>query len=209
MKNKFENPQLSFNRLLINNIQLIFIMAWMISLQSCDSSTFRFGEDKISQTDSLFLGIHLGMPQKDFFDLCTALNKQKVITQGPGSTNVEYRINSEFDNEVSMRFFPTFIDQQIYEMPVTYSYIAWAPWNKQYWADSLLEKVLVKYKDWYGDEFKLINHPTQGKVYYKIDGKRRINLFVKDEQFVQAVFTDLKVEKRLNEEFEASLEKVK
>jgi hypothetical protein len=63
---------------------------------------------------------------------------------------------------------------------------------------------LEKYKEVYGDDFKLINHPTQGKVYYKIDGKRRINLFVKDEQHVQAVFSDLKVEKRLKEEFEKS-----
>lgn len=179
----------------------------MMSLQSCDSSTFSFGGDKISQTDSLFLGIHLGMAQKDFFDHCTELNKQQIITQGPGgNTNVEYRMKNEFDNEVSMRFFPTFIDNKVYEMPVTYSYIAWAPWNKQYWSDSLLGKVLDKYKEWYGDDFKLLNHPTQGKVYYKIDGKRRINLFVQDEQFVQAVFTDLKVEKRLKEEFEKSLE---
>jgi hypothetical protein len=33
-----------------------------------------------------------------------------------------------------------------------------------------------------------------GKIYARIDGKRRINLFVKDDQFVQAVFTDLEVE---------------
>ena len=208
MNNKCKTPHLSLFRLLKNNLPLVFIMGWFIILQSCDSSTFRFGEDKISQTDSLFLGIHLGMAQKDFFDHCTELNKQQIITQGPGgNTNIEYRIKNQFDNEVSMRFFPTFIDNKVYEMPVTYSYIAWAPWNKHYWSDSLLGKVLVKYKEWYGDDFKLLNHPTQGKVYYKIDGKRRINLFVQDEQYVQAVFTDLKVEKRLKEEFEKSLEK--
>ncbi|WP_373492634.1 hypothetical protein [Aquiflexum sp.] len=197
----------SIYSVLKNNIPTVIIIGWMISMQACDSPSFKFGEDKISQTDSLFFGIHLGMDQKNFFDLCAELNRKQIITQGSGgSTNVEYRIKNDFDNEVSMRFFPTFIDNKVYEMPVTYSYIAWAPWNKKYWADSLLEKLLVKYKEWYGEDFKLINHPTQGKVYYKIDGKRRINLFVKDEQFVQAVFTDLKVEKRLKEEFEESLE---
>lgn len=206
MNLNYKNQHRALYRLLKNNISIVFIIGWLISIQACDSSSFRFGEDKISQTDSLFFGIHLGMDQKDFFDRCTELNKQQMITQGPGgNTNVEHRIKNEFDNEVSMRFFPTFIDNKIFEMPVTYSYIAWAPWNKQYWADSLLGKVLVKYKEWYGDDFKLLNHPTQGKVYYKIDGKRRINLFVQDEQFVQAVFTDLKVEKRLKEEFEESL----
>lgn len=208
MKLNFNNLHHLLSRLLKNNISIIFIIGGMISIQACDSSSFRFGDNKISQTDSLFLGIHLGMAQKDFFDHCTELNKQQIITQGAGgSTSVEYRIKNYFDNEVSMRFFPTFIDNKVYEMPVTYSYVAWAPWNKQYWADSLLEKVLEKYKEWYGEDFTLVNHPTQGKVYYKIDGKRRINLFVKDEQFVQAVFTDLKVAKRLNEEFEKSLEK--
>lgn len=145
------------------------------------------------------------MPQKDFFDLCTELNKKQLITQGPGgNTSVEHRIVEGFDSEVSMRFFPTFIEEKIFEMPVTYSYVAWAPWNRQYWAEQLLIKVLEDYKKTYGEDFKLLEHPTQGKVYYKIDGKRRINLFVKDEQFVQAVFTDLKVEKRLKEEFEKS-----
>ncbi|WP_202795640.1 hypothetical protein [Algoriphagus machipongonensis] len=173
--------------------------------QSCESSFLNSSEDNFSESDSLFLGFYLGMPQKDFFDHCTELNKQQKITQGPGgSTNVEYRIVDEYDSEVSMRFFPTFIDEKIYEMPIIYSYVAWAPWNRQYWAESLLPKVLEKYKLTYGDDFELLNHPTQGKVYYKIDGKRRINLFVKDEQFVQAVFTDLKVEKRLKEEFEKS-----
>lgn len=155
-----------------------------------------------SESDALFMGFYLGMSQKDFFDHCTELNKQQLITQGPGgNTNVEHLIKDQFSSEVSMRFFPTFIDHRIFEMPVTYAFISWAPWNKQYWADQLLEEVLAEYKKTYGDDFKLLNHPTQGRVYYRIDGKRRINLFVKDEQFVQAVFTDLKVEKRLKEEY--------
>jgi hypothetical protein len=189
----------------MRNFRLIlFLIFSSIVFQNCDSSLLS-SKDEFSKSDSLFLEFQLGMAQKDFFDRCTELNKQEKITQGPGgTTNVEYRIVNEYDSEVSMRFFPTFIDEKIFEMPVTYSYVAWAPWNRQYWAEELLPKVLEKYKEVYGDDFKLINHPTQGKVYYKIDGKRRINLFIKDEQHVQAVFTDLRVEKRLKEEFEKS-----
>jgi hypothetical protein len=158
-----------------------------------------------SENDQIFFDIYLGMKQKDFFDHCTELNQQQIITQGSGgATSVEHRIKDKYSSEVSMRFFPTFIDYEIFEMPVTYSFIAWAPWNRQFWAEELLEEILEDYKNSYGEDFILINHPTQGKVYYKIDGKRRINLFVKDEQFVQAVFTDLKVEKRLKEEYEKS-----
>ena len=191
----------------MNSFRLILLSIIILGtiLQSCDSAVHTSSEDGFTKSDSLFLGFHLGMAQKDFFDHCTELNKEQKITQGPGgSTNVEYRIVGEYDSEISMRFFPTFIEEKVFEMPVTYSYVAWAPWNRQYWAEKLLPKVLEKYKDIYGEDFKLIEHPTQGKVYYKIDGKRRINLFIKDEQFVQAVFTDLRVEKRLKEEFEKS-----
>ncbi|MCL6259231.1 hypothetical protein M3O96_09040 [Aquiflexum sp. TKW24L] len=189
-----------------SSLTILFpLFIFILLIQSCDSSIFTSSKDDLSKSDSLFLGFHLGMPQKDFFDLCTELNKQQIITQGPGgSTNVEFRIVDEYDSEISMRFFPTFNEEKIFEMPVTYSYVAWAPWNRQYWAEKLLPKVLEKYKEIYGDDFKLINHPTQGKVYYKIDGKRRINLFIKDDQHVQAVFSDLRVEKRLKEEFEKS-----
>ncbi|RPA67607.1 hypothetical protein EF405_14520 [Cyclobacteriaceae bacterium YHN15] len=180
-----------------NHLFFVFFLIIQFSLVSCGQK-----KGKNSENDKLFLGFYLGMPQKDFFDHCTELNKQQLITQGPGgSTNVEHLIKNQFSSEVSMRFFPTFIDNKIFEMPVTYAFISWAPWNKQFWADQLLDEVLTEYKKTYGNDFKLLNHPTQGKVYYKIDGKRRINLFVKDEQFVQAVFTDLKVEKRLKEEY--------
>ncbi|PZV76372.1 hypothetical protein CLV31_1251 [Algoriphagus aquaeductus] len=184
---------------------ILYALAFIsLILQSCNSSIFSW-EDEIKESDSLFLGIYLGMPKKDFYDLCTELNKKQLITQGPGgNTNVEHRMVEGYDSEVSMRFFPTFVDEKVFEMPVTYSYVAWAPWNRQFWAENLLDKVLLKYKETYGEDFKLIEHPIQGKVYYRIDGKRRINIFIKDEQFVQAVFTDLKVEKRLKEEFEQS-----
>jgi hypothetical protein len=185
------------------SISLLFLVAFFGLLASCETTPFS-QQDELTQNDSLFLGMYLGMPQKDFFDHCTELNKQQIIVQGPGgNTSVEYRM-TDLEGDVSMRFFPTFIDEKIFEMPVTYSYAAWAPWNKQYWSDVLLEQMVDLYKKWYGEDFKLLNHPTQGKVYYKIDGKRRINLFVMDEQFVQAVFTDLKVEKRLKEEFKNS-----
>lgn len=180
------------------------IMSILIAVfsTSCDPNTNFFSPNKYSEKDSLFLGMYLGMDKKDFFDHCTALNKQKIIVQGGGgTTNVEYRMKEEFDSEVVMRFFPTFVDEKIFEMPVIYSYDAWAPWNKQFWSEVLLEEITELYKTWYGTDFQLIKHPVQGKVYVKIDGKRRINIFIKDEQFVQVVFTDLKVEKRLKEEY--------
>jgi hypothetical protein len=104
-----------------------------------------------------------------------------------------------------MRFYPTFYEDKIFEMPVTFTYEAWAPWNRQFHSDSLFVQMIKVFKNWYGDDFKELDHQTMGKIYYRIDGKRRINLFIRDDMSVQAVFTDLKVEraiKKLQKEME-------
>ena len=104
-----------------------------------------------------------------------------------------------------MNFYPTFYAEKIFEMPVTFNYESWAPWNKQYQADTLLVEMLGLFKEWYGDDFKKLDHPVMGPVYYRIDGKRRINLFRKDDQYVQAVFTDLEVERKLKKAYAEKL----
>lgn len=176
-----------------------------ITFLGCNSPSFNFSGNDSTKADSLFLGLYLGMPQKGFFDHCTELNSQRIITQGPGgTTSVEHKIKGTYGGDVSMRFYPTFIEEKIYEMPVTYTYESWAPWNKEFSSVVLFPKILESYKSIYGDDFQIVNHPYQGKVYYRMDGKRRINLFIKDDQFVQAIFTDMEVEERLKNEFEKS-----
>ena len=161
---------------------------------SCTGSR---NESNSKKYDSLFLGISLGMESKAFYDHCWEYNKKKIFTHGPTNQNVEYKLVDGNNKSVSMRFYPTFYEDKIFEMPVTFTYDAWAPWNRQYQSDTLLVNMLKVFKKWYGPDFKELDHYTMGKVYYKMDGKRRINLFIKDDQFVQAVFTDLKVEKEL------------
>lgn len=145
------------------------------------------------------------MERQAFYDFCWQQNKKKVFTHGPTNRSVEYSLVNELEHPVKMRFYPSFYEEKIFEMPVTFTYEAWAPWNREYWADSLLVDMLPVFKKWYGDDFKKLQHPTMGTVYYKIDGKRRINLFRKDDQYVQAVFTDLKVEKHLKEVYAEKL----
>jgi hypothetical protein len=146
--------------------------------------------------DSLFLNISFGMKRQEFFDYCWEMNRQKLFIHGPTNQNVEYRL-TEIKHPVTMRFYPSFYEDKIYEMPVTFTYEAWAPWNRQFFSDSLLVEMIGLFRKWYGDDFQVIHHKTQGTVYAKIDGHRRINLFIKDDQFVQAVFTDLRVENEL------------
>ncbi|MEY3643437.1 MAG: hypothetical protein RLZZ207_131 [Bacteroidota bacterium] len=186
-------------------LPILALFTLSMAFQGCNSPSFNFSSKDSPKTDSLFLGFNLGMAQKDFFDQCTELNKQQKITQGPGgTTSVEHKIKGTYGADVSMRFFPTFIKKQMYEMPVTYTYDSWAPWNKEYSSTVLLPKILESYKATYGGDFKVVNDRYRGKIYYRMDGKRRINLFIKDEQYVQAIFTDMEVEERLKAEFEKS-----
>ena len=186
-------------------LPILALITLSITLKSCNSPGLNFSDKGGTKSDSLFLGLYLGMHQKDFFDHCTELNRQQKITQGPGgTTSIEHKILDTYEGDVSMRFYPTFIEKKIYEMPVTYTYESWAPWNKEYSSIALFPKIFETYKSIYGDDFKVVNDPYQGKIYYKMDGKRRINLFIKDDQFVQAIFTDMKVEKWLKDEFEKS-----
>ncbi len=168
----------------------------VVMLVSC---TGKYREEERKKYDSLFLGISLGMEKKAFFDHCWEYNRKRIFTHGPTNQNVEYVLETELNRPVSMRFYPTFHNDKIFEMPVTFSYAAWAPWAWETKSDSLFVRILPLFKKWYGEDFKELDHPTMGKIYYKMDGKRRINLFIKDDQFVQAVFTDLKVEKEIKE----------
>src|SRR5258706_2975856 len=168
-----------------------------IFMISCGEGRFdRSGKGK---TDSLFLGISMGMKKKAFYDYCWEMNRQKIFIHGPTNQSVEYRLATEVNSPVSMQFYPSFYNERIYEVPVLFNYESWAPWNKQFSADTLIVKMLPLFKKWYGDDFKTLRHPTQGTVYYQMKGRRRINLFIRDDQYVQAVFTDLKVEKEIKD----------
>lgn len=177
------------------NLTIGFITCLAMFLGSCDNR--KFGSDDEKKIDSLFLGVSFGMEKKPFFDYCWEMNRQKVFTHGPTNQSVQYKLETELDKPVLMQFYPSFHNDRIYEVPALFTYEGWAPWNKELSADILFEKVLLLFKKWYGEDFQKLQHPVQGTVYYQMKGKRRINLFIRDDQFVQAVFTDLRVEKEL------------
>ena len=156
--------------------------------------------DKGGNTDSLFLGISLGMERKAFYDHCWDYNQKGLFIHSPSNQMVQYQVN-DLNNPVLMRFYPTFYQDKIFEMPVTFQYEAWAPWNRQYKSDSLITKLVPLFEKWYGP-FKVTDHPQMGRVWYRIDGRRRINLYIRDDEFVRAVFTDLRVETELNKKAE-------
>jgi hypothetical protein len=149
--------------------------------------------------DSLFMGLYLGMPDKDFYNQCWKLNRKGLIRQGSTNTTVEYQTRNELKYPGIMNFYPTFVKGKITEMPVRFVYSGWAPWNKKLSADSLQSDVLELYKKQYGGDFFEVKHPVKGMAYIKIDGNRRISIFKEDELHVWAVFTDMLAKKEISD----------
>jgi hypothetical protein len=145
--------------------------------------------------DSLFMGIYLGMPKKDFYMHCWKLNRRGLIKQGSSNTTVEYLLKNELKHPALMDFYPTFTDEKISEMPVRFAYTGWAPWNKELSSENLQIDVLNWYKKVYGHGFIKVRHPKKGTAYLKVNGNRRILIFKRDDLYVWAVFSDMLINK--------------
>jgi hypothetical protein len=143
--------------------------------------------------DSLFMGLYLGMTQKDFYTHCWNLNRKGLVKQGPDNRTVEYQMRKELKYPAAMNFYPNFKDGKIAEMPVKYSYTGWAPWNKKLSSDSLQLAVLKLYKQKYGNHFIVIRHPKRGNAYVQIKGNRRITIFKENDMTVWAILSDMLV----------------
>jgi hypothetical protein len=149
--------------------------------------------------DSLFLGLYFGMPEKDFYGRCWQLNHRGLIKQGESNTTAELQLKNELTHEAVMDFYPKFNQGKIAEMPVTFKYKGWAPWNKTLSSDNLLVAVQKWYEKLYGGGFIKVKHPIHGTAYTKIDGNRRITIFKENDLRIWAVFTDLTVKTGWNE----------
>jgi hypothetical protein len=149
--------------------------------------------------DSLFMGLYLGMPEKEFYTHCWQLNQKGIIRQGETNTTVRYDLKNELKYPANMNFYPKFDKGKIYEMPVMFVYNGWAPWNKELSSDKLEIDILKWYEKIYGRGFIEVKHPVRGSAYVKVNGNRRITIFKQNELNVWAVFTDLLVKKSWND----------
>jgi hypothetical protein len=147
--------------------------------------------------DSLFLGLYLGMPEKDFYIHCWELNKKGIIRQGSNNTTVEYRTKDELKHPGIMNFYPSFVDSKIAEMPVKLTYAGWAPWNQKLSSDSLQTDVMQWIEKKHGGRFMQVDHPERGSAFINLNGNRRITIFRENEINVWAVFSDMSVMKEL------------
>ena len=184
----------------------VFIFLILIIEAGCSNDNFKtykeLEEKELASGkhyDSLFMGIYLGMPSKDFYVHCWHLNKAGLFTDGSNNTSVLYHFKKgELKYLASMNFYPDFHNDKIYKMRVTLNYDAWAPWNKSMGSDSLLVNTLNLFKTWYpGNPFLTIQDKNRGTIYVKVDGNRRITVGKYDDIRVKVDYTDVSVEKSL------------
>ena len=154
---------------------------------------------KGNRSDSLFLGIHFGMTNKEFYGHCWELNKKGILTDGNNNSAVLYKLRKDLRFPASMNFYPDFYENRIAVMRAEFHYDAWAPWNKAQFSDSLLPDVLKLYKKWYpgGNDFIAITDKTKGTIYVKVDGNRRITIGRFNDMLVKVDYTDLIIEEKL------------
>ncbi len=151
----------------------------------CYSCKDTYSEDNL---EDLVMGLYFGMEKKEFYDHCWELNKLGKAHHGSLNNEVMYMDSVNFNHTVSVNFFPAFVDGVITELPMTFYYAGWAPWN----TDKLdQDSLLLEVKSWleikFGDGFvekKLSNNDVG---YYKVDGPRTIRLYKdKNEMLVKA-----------------------
>jgi hypothetical protein len=146
-----------------------------------------------NRNDSLLQGIQFGMNRREFFAHCWELNKKGVLNAGAGSTTVFYEMKRENKNYY-VNFYPKFSAGKIVELPVEYTYPAFAPWNPKYSLDLLKKEIFNIYKEEYGKDYLEIrsNNKENDTVYVWVNGNRRISLYKNiTRNSVNVLFFDL------------------
>jgi hypothetical protein len=198
---------------------LVTVIGVALSMGSCGEEAPKTLYEKMErealesgeQNDSLFFGLELGMTKQDFFLRCSELNKDSVLYMGTGG-KPEHHLEEALKHSARMVFYPDFYEEKVWNMPVKFFYDGWSPWNKDYSATKLRDRVKDEMMEWYGgNEFVEIPHPTDTIAFVKIDGNRRILLERESAgAHVTATITDLKIEqeiKALAKRREAELKK--
>lgn len=168
------------------NNQFLLIVATLtfmvIGVCSCTTDT------SYDETlDDLVLGIYFGMDKDEFFKHCWDLNQNGHAQHGSLNNNVMYYDSINFKPKVVINFYPKFVDNKISELPFSFYFKGWSPWNKHTLTqDKLISQVVDWFEKKYNTPFKSkeVNGQT---VYYQIIGPLTIRVYPDiDEMLIKA-----------------------
>src|SRR5687768_8716741 len=148
------------------------------------------------RNDSLLLTIRFGDTRNDFYGKCFDLNRKHLVTQGPANTSVQYlfydSVVHKNPTQLRLLFFPEYDEKEsIAEMNMELSYPGWAPWNRALQSDSLKDKAKQLLMHWYGGNEFVTADVNEAPMDVKVDGNRRVLLYVKDAQTVSVKLQDI------------------
>jgi hypothetical protein len=147
------------------------------------------------RNDSLLFGIRFGDTRNEFYGKCFDLNRQQLVTAGAGNNVAFIFSDSLFHKKptnLSLLFYPSFDqNERISNMKMQFSYRAWAPWNRDLQSDSLIGKTEKILMNWYGGNSFIMAEVGDQRVSVKLDGNRRILLYIFDMQNVSVEVQDI------------------
>ncbi len=176
---------------------LVILLAFAGCVQSDYTRLVKSELAKGIRNDSILLGIKFGDTRQDFFGRCFDLNKQHLVTQGPSGLKVQYLlsdslVNMEKPNKIRLLFSPFFdTEEKIAEMDLEFSYLGWAPWNKNLQSDSLKVKMMELIMLWYKGNNFIEAKVGDEYIPVKLDGNRRVLVHIKDAQSVTIRVQDI------------------
>ncbi len=183
-------------------LKAIAIVCVFIILAGCNDSDkyHKLVEQELAtnvRNDTLLQGVRFGMNKREFFAHCWELHKQGVFKEGVANTTVFYEMKRN-DKKYRVNFYPNFSEGKISELPVEYTYAAFAPWNSKYSLDLLQKEITDYYIEQYGEDYLEINSKKQdsGAAYVWVDGNRRISVYKNiSRNSVMALYFDLSSKK--------------
>ncbi|NRB52615.1 MAG: hypothetical protein HRU41_33445 [Saprospiraceae bacterium] len=182
--------------------RLLWIMLAVVSLSACKSEYEQRVEKELASgvtQDSLILGLRMGLSKQEYFDACWELNRQQQINSGTGDASAHYITDRDSNGLNTLRskdvlFFGVFDEEDIMRgMQMTYSFVAWAPWNRNMQSDSLLLHLRDEFLlDYPGNDFiELKLKEAENPALVKIDGNRQILMYAKGKKDVVVKIEDL------------------
>ncbi|TFG71497.1 MAG: hypothetical protein E4H26_12340 [Flavobacteriales bacterium] len=187
----------------LNKMLRLLLCGLMIMVMGCSQSKYdqlvKAEMAKGIVNDSLMLGMKLGQTQKEFFDKCWKLNRDKIVTNGADGF-VAYELPSKngesIGNEVTMLFYGIFNEEKVMTgMNFQFYHGAWSLWNKSLQSDQLINVVKERFMEWYpGNDFISVSLKNkEGELFVKVDGIRRITIKpLDDNRLVKAQIDDLR-----------------